>query len=308
MTAADDSWHWVPQRHRDAGQVRAARAARLATEVAVRVRCGGQLHTIRLHDGRLALDGHSPAERRRTSGARGSAGPVGVPRCLAVLAAWRTAGQPGRGYRIRTARKPDRYKITDQTMPPPLRRAREQTIDGGRRRADLRGWLGMQALAADVAGARIAARAIRLEYALIARPRLLLTPPRIDINVVPAASGRDVVGTANPDLDADGVDRSGLSARIRHDWLRTLWWAGLGVVDRRVVLDVDHDADGWLRAWVIDWAAPHWSLAEPRATTTVPGELGALPVPLGRDTAGRWTLLDPDAGTIIRRAASGVST
>lgn len=290
-----------PTRHRDAAEVR---AARVATDVTVRVRCGGQLHTIRLHGGRLSLDEHSAAERRQVPAGPAGAATVGVPRCLAVLAAWRAAGRPGRGYWMKTARKPDRYKITDQTLPPPLRRAREQTIDDGRRRTDKRGWLGVQALAADVAGARLAARAIRIEYALIARPRLLLTPPRIDVNVVPGTTGGRVIGTANPDPDDEGVDRAGLSARIRHDWLRTLWWAGLGVVDRRVVLDVDHDADGWLRAWVIDWAAPHWSLAEPRDATTVPGELSALPVPLGRDTAGRWTLLDPNAGTTIRRTAS----
>jgi hypothetical protein len=118
---------------------------------------------------------------------------------------------------MKTARKPDRYKITDQTLPPPLRRAREQTVDGGRRRADNRGWLGMQALAADEAGAGLAARAIRIEYALVARPRLLVAPTRIHVNVVPGATGGRVVGTANPDPDEDGVDRAGLSAKIRHD-------------------------------------------------------------------------------------------
>jgi hypothetical protein len=300
MTAAEQAWDWRPERHRDAAQVRAARAGRLAAEVTVRVRCGGQLHTIRLQGGRLSLDGHTPGERRRALVGPGGGATVGVLRCLAVLAAWRAAGRPGRGYWVKTTPKPDRYKIADQTLPSALRRAREQSIDGGRRRADLRGWLSMQALAADVAGTRLAAQAIRIEYALIARPRLLLTPPRITVNVVPATTGRRVKGTANPDLDDDGVDRCGLSAQIRHDWLRTLWWTGRGIVDRRVVLDVDHDPDGWPRAWVIDWAAPHWSLAEPRATTTVPGELDALPVPLGRDRAGRWHLLDPDAGTVLR--------
>ena len=306
MTATGPGSVWVSLHHRDAVEIRAARAARLVAEVCVRVRCGGKLHTVRLQAGRLHLDGHPPAERRATSRTTRTTRPVG-PRsvCRAAWRSWAPGGpRAGHGYWVRSARKPDRYKITDQTLPPPLRRARVDTITSGRRRADLRGWLGVPALAADVAGARLAARAIRVEYALLARPRLLLAPPRIPVTVVPAAAGGRVTGTVNPDLDEDGVDRAGLSAQIRHDWLRTVWWAGLGVLDGRTVLDVDHDDEGWPRAWVIDWSAPHWSLARPRPTTPVPGELGALPVPLGRDRAGRWHLVDTDAGTTIRRTTS----
>ncbi len=118
MTATGPVPVWVPLHHRDAIEVQAARAVRLAAEVIVRVRCGGQLHTVRLHTvrlqaGRLRLDGHPPAGRQaitRTQPAGGNAGGtmVGVPRCLAVLDAWRAAPRPGRGYWVRSARKPDR--------------------------------------------------------------------------------------------------------------------------------------------------------------------------------------------------------
>lgn len=114
-------------------------------------------------------------------------------------------------------------------------------------------------------------------------------------------------GVAFGDRDPDtGEDRGGYAAvRIRHDWLRTLWWAGLGVVDGRTVLDVDRDRmTGTLRAWLVDWAAPDWR-ADSADTTTVPGEIGVLAVALGRDATGGWHLADLDAGTVLRSTPTG---
>lgn len=160
----------------------------------------------------------------------------------------------------------------------------------------------MPALAADNAAGALAARLLVREYGRLARPRLLLDRPMAQLRVtaLPAHGPARAHGVAFGDPDPDtGEDRGGyLAVRIRHDWLRTLWWPGFGVVDGRTVLDVDPDPmTGALQAWLVDWAAP--DRLNSADTTTVPGELGVLAVALLRD-GDRWHLADPDAGTILR--------
>jgi hypothetical protein len=59
---------------------------------------------------------------------------------------------------------------------------------------------------------------------------------------------------------------------------------------------------GRLAATVIDWAG-YVGYAE---TTTWHGWVGTTEVPLLRDRAGRWHLVDPTAGTGTRRVNWGI--
>jgi hypothetical protein len=304
-------------------------------QVRVRVRCAGAgLHTIELRAGRLRLLDHGAAERRRLSPPTTpwhdrERAMAALPRCLQVLQAWRDAGRcPGHARKVKaTKAAPERWKVNDPALPPKLRQARGQAITDGVARHDLRTWLGWPALRADNAAADVAELAVRCEYARYARPRLLLPVPvtGFGVNACPYDTGR-VVGSVHPrpdpdaTLGAEAAEPGGISVGLRHDWLASLWWRGLGVVDGRLVLDVwrqpedvvyqraipgvDRVAAGRLLAAVIDWAGdvPY---AE---TTTRPGWVGVAAVALVREyrevkgvrLPGRWHLADPDVGTTIR--------
>jgi hypothetical protein len=312
---------------RDERRVRDARRARIDQQVRVRVRCAdGGFHTIELRAGRLRLPDHRAAERRRlppptTSWHDRGRATAALPRCLQVLQAWRDAGRrPGHAWKVKaTKATPEHWKVNDPALPPKLRQARGQAITDGVARHDLRTWLGWPALRADNAAAKVAELAVRCEYARYARPRLLLTPPvtGFGVNACPDDTGR-ALGSVHPRPDPDatpgteGSEPGGISVGLRHDWLASLWWRGVGVVDGRVVLDVwrqpgdvvdqrptpgvDRVPAGRLLAAVIDWAG-YVPYAE---TTTRPGWVGVAAVALLRDRAGRWHLADPDVGTTIR--------
>jgi hypothetical protein len=317
----------VPAEVRDEQRVRNVRQARMEQHVRVRVRCpDAGLHTIELRSGRLRLLDHGAAERRRLPAPTASwhdreRAMAALPRCLQVLQAWRDAGsRPGHTSKVKaTKATPEHWKANDPTLPPKLRKARGQAITDGVARRDLRTWLGWPALRADNAAAKVAELAVRCEYARYARPRLLLAPPvgGFGVNACPYDTGR-ALGSVHPRPGPDatpgteGSEPGGISVGLRHDWLASLWWRGLGVVDGRLVLDVwrqPHDVvdqrptlgvagvpAGWLLAAVIDWAG-YVPYAE---TTTRPGWVGVAAVALLRDRAGRWHLADPDVGTSIR--------
>jgi hypothetical protein len=318
---------FVPADVRDEQHIRDARQARLDQQLHVRVRCtDAKLHTIQLSLGRLRLLDHHAAERRQLPPATApwqerERAMALLPRCLQVLQAWRDAGRrPGHAWKVKaTKARPEHWTVNDPVLPPRLRKARSQTITDGVARRYLRTWLGWPALRADNAAAKVAELAVRCEYGRYARPRLLLTPPAsgFGVNACPYDTGR-VLGDVHPRPDPDappGVEASepgGISVGLRHNWLASLWWRGLGAVDGRLVLDVwrqpeevvyrrpiagaDQVAAGRLLAAVIDWAG-YVPYAE---ATSRPGLVGAAAVALQRDQAGRWHLADPDVGTTIR--------
>jgi len=309
---------WVPTQVLDEQRIRDARTARLEAHVRVRVRCtDGKLHTVQLRQGRLALLDHTAAERRRLPPPTASWIDVEfamrtLPRCLQVLRAWRDAASPGTARQVKaTKTRPAHWRVTDSALPPTLRAARGQTITDGVTRRELRTWLGLPAMRADNAAARFVRIAVRCEYARYARPHLLLEGPvgGFEINACPYDPGvalGSVEPPPEPDPSAQGTARqAGISVGLRHNWLASMWWRGLGVVDGRLVLDVWRHANGphagRVVATVIDWAG----YAGVFDTTTKPGWVGTITVALLRDQAGRWHLDDPAVGTTMRRVEWG---
>jgi hypothetical protein len=104
------------------------------------------------------------------------------------------------------------------------------------------------------------------------------------VNATPYDPGQ-ALGSIQPQPDYDdfgkpGATRpGGISVGLRHNWLATLWWRDLGVIDGRLVLDVWRQPDGphagRLVARVIDWAG-YVGYAE--TTTTRPGWIGTTDV------------------------------
>jgi hypothetical protein len=321
MTDQPAGWEpFAPADVRDERRIRDARRARLEQHLRVRVRCtSGQLHTIELRGGRLTLLNHTAAERCRLPVATASWAEVvtamrTLPRCLQVLQAWRDAtARPGNARKVKaTKARPEHWKATDPTLPPRLRAARGQTITDGAARRDLRTWLGWPALRADNAAGRFVEVAVRCEYARYARPSLLLEVPvdGFTVNATPYDPGR-ALGTVHPQPDYDDFGKQnvtrlgGISVGLRYNWLATLWWRGLGVVDGRLVLDVRRQPHcphaGRQVATLIDWAGD----TEYGGTTTRPGWVSSTNVPLLRDQAGRWHLAYPAVGTTMRRVDWG---
>lgn len=283
--------------------IAAARARRLTEHLEVRVRCVGGLHRIRLVGGRLRLLDHLPAERRWYARA-----PVRPPRCIEILQAWRKARAYDRGkwrQPVRSWQDCCQVVLNDWgVLPPRLAKARKQAAGEGQLRRRRPATI-LDDLGVSQAFHRQAMLWVRLEYARV-RPGLLLDilPAALQVTFSESADPHALgtMGMVWSEIVEDeefGRQQHGgwIQLRVRRRWGETLLWEGLGVVDGRLVLDVQRDGPRLL-ALVIDWAGrPRW----PSDSTTLPGDTAVVEVPLLRDRAGRWHLADPAAGTSIRQ-------